>query len=385
MQSLDLTRSAPPLRRLTIHHFRQHLERPITTIMGPVTCRPALLLRIEDAEGAAGWGEVWCNFPPDGDLHRKRIAANILPAALSAGGLGASPFAALATRFRSLALQAGEPGPMAQVAAAADIALCDLAARRRGVSLTRFLGGLPRDVPAYASGISPDIWEPQVARMRARGFKDFKLRIGFGPDDSLPVARRLHAALEAGESLRVDANQAWDIDRALHRVADLEDLPLDWIEEPLPANAPLADWRRLAEATRIPLAAGENLRDRADFAEVIARGDISVVQPDVCKWGGLTGVVEIARAAREAGRRYCPHFLGGGVGLMASAHVLAAVGGAGLLEVDSSDNLLNSALSAHDGGLSQGRFVVPDRPGLGYDPDIGGAADMLEDTVERVI
>lgn len=372
---------SPALRRLSIFHFRQRLARPIPTIMGPVTCRPALLLRIEDSDGAHGWGEIWCNFPPDGDLHRKRLAANILPAALAEADLSGGVFAALETRFRSLALQAGEPGPLAQVAAGADIALCDLAARRAGVPLAEWLGGERHAVPAYASGLSPDIWQDQLARMRDRGFAHFKLRIGFGAGDGLPVARELLAVLRAGETLRVDANQAWDIGTALARVPELEGMGLRWLEEPLPADAPPDHWRRLSAATATPLAAGENLRSRAAFLRMIDTGAVRVVQPDICKWGGLSGGAEIARAARAAGRLYCPHYLGGGVGLMASAHLLSAVGGDGLLEVDSSDNILGAALAAHDGRLTDGLFSLPGEPGLGYDPDLGCVSDLRVDHI----
>ncbi|MCW2306304.1 mandelate racemase/muconate lactonizing enzyme family protein [Rhodobium gokarnense] len=375
---------APALARLTLYHFRHRLSRPISTIMGPVTARPALVLKIEDTEGAAGYGEIWCNFPPDGDLHRMRLACNILPDALSAISAGPeTAFFQLARRFHNLSLQAGEPGPLAQVAAGADIALADLAARRAGVPLAVHLGAeRVGPVPAYASGISPDIWPGQLERMRARGFRDFKLRIGFGVEDSLPELARMVAALAPDERLRVDANQSWSFDTALARVRKLGAFDLHWLEEPLRADAPWPEWQRLADASPVPLAAGENLRTAADFGAAIASGAIRVVQPDICKWGGLNGAAEVARQALAAGLSYCPHYLGGGVGLMASAHLLAAVGGPGLLEVDSSENPLSAGLSAHDGSLAEGRFPIPDAPGLGYDPDIACCSDMLREKIE---
>src|SRR3546814_2896454 len=80
-------------------------------------------------------------------------------------------------------------------------------------------------------------------------------------------------------------------------------------------DAPAADWARLAEAFPIPLAAGENLRGEAAFDAAIDGGALSVVQPDVAKWGGVSGCFAVARRALTAGRVYCPHYLGGGIGL----------------------------------------------------------------------
>lgn len=369
--------TAPPLARAEILHFRHALPDPVPTAMGPLAHRPALLLRLEDAEGAHGWGEIWCNFPPDGDLHRARLAAHVLPAALA--GLtadSAAPFETLTRRLHRLALQAGEPGPVAQIAAGADIALHDMRARRAGLPLARVLGGQLRPVPAYASGISPDGAEAQADRMRALGYRDFKLRVGFGPDDALDAAEGMAAGLRTGETLMLDANQAWDLATALARLKRLEPLGLRWMEEPLPADAPPRHWEALAAATSIPLAAGENLRARATFDAMIATRALGVIQPDICKWGGLSAAAAVAHRAEAVGITYCPHFLGGGVGLVASAHLLSAVGGAGLLEVDSSENPLLEAFSGRGLALENGHFPLCDAPGLGYDPDVQAMAGL---------
>lgn len=367
------------LKKFDLFHYRERLEVPIQTTMGPLTYRPTIILRIEDDEGAFGFGEIWCNFPPDGDLHRARLAGNILPTALAGmhGDVAKSPFDFLTARLKNLALQAGEPGPLAQISAAVDIAIHDLAAKRKGVSLAQLLGGKARPVPAYASGISPEKFEEQFERMRALGFRHFKQRIGFGKDEGIGEVEIAASNLLDGETLCVDANQAWSIETAISRSNRLEELDLQWLEEPLPADAPLEHWRSLAAHTRIPLAAGENLRGDREFATAFRAGAISVVQPDICKWGGLSGCHRVATAALEAGQTYCPHFLGSGVGLTASAHLLAAVGGPGRLEIDSSQNVLSSIFTANGVALSNGEFQIPTEPGLGYVPDLEAAKSML--------
>jgi len=371
-----------PLSRATIYHFRHTLPVPIPTVMGAMTHRPTLLMRLEDTEGAHGWGEIWCNFPPDGDYHRARLATRILPVAL-AGMSSETPdaFAEILRRLHRLIIQCGEPGPVAQIACAADIALHDMQARRAGVSLAKMLGGTVPAVPAYASGISPDMAPQQIARMRALGYRQFKQRIGFGPDDGIGAAAATAESLQDGETLMLDANQAWDLDIALRQCKRLDAMDLVWLEEPLPADAPDDDWQALAGAAAMPLAGGENLTGDG-LKRAIALGALGVIQPDICKWGGLSTTLKVARAAGAAGVRYCPHFLGGGVGLVASAHLLAAVGGDGVLEVDSSENPFIPVLSGRGLTLVDGQFPISAEPGLGFDPDVHALKDLLIARVE---
>ena len=103
--------------------------------------------------------------------------------------------------------------------------------------------------------------------------------------------------------------------------------------------------------------------------EVFSRANqsnwLSVMQPDVCKWGGFSGVLPVARQALSNNKRYCPHFLGGGVGLAASAHLLAAVGGDGLLEIDANPNPLREEVFSPV--INNGTIDLGTEPGLGLD------------------
>lgn len=138
-----------------------------------------------------------------------------------------------------------------------------------------------------------------------------------------------------------------------------------WLEEPLPVDAPEADWRALAQTSDVPLAGGENIAGREAFDRAICAGILSVIQPDVAKWGGVSGCFAVARAAISAGRTYCPHFLGGGVGLLASAHLLAAAGGDGLLEVDVNPNPLRDVIAPIADHVALGAWTLDAAPGLG--------------------
>jgi D-galactarolactone cycloisomerase len=368
----------PSITRIEINCFRYPLKQPLRTVFGVVESRPALILRIEDSDGAEGFGEIWCNFPQPGAEYRARLAASVLPRALK--GIGsADTFATwgiLRERLHRLALQAGEPGPADQIASGIDIALHDLAARRAGVPLAVWLGGKRRSLPVYASGIDSRDAPSMMAAARAQGYRAFKLRVGFGKASDEASVAAAFRALQPGEALMADANQAWDVDEACRMAEVFAAFPLVWLEEPLAADRPEDEWLRVAAASTSPLAGGENLRSATDFDMAIAGACFGVIQPDICKWGGLSACRDIARKTLAAGKRYCPHYLGGGIGLAASAHLLSAVGGDGLLEVDVNDNALREAFAGTVLPLQSGMVELPDAPGLGYIPDIQGARDM---------
>jgi L-alanine-DL-glutamate epimerase and related enzymes of enolase superfamily len=264
--------------------------------------RPAVLVRIEDADGAHGWGEAWCNFPACGAEHRARLIETVL-APLLLGRTFASPEAAfreLSAKTAVLAIQSGEPGPIAQSIAGVDIALHDLAARRAGRALWRHLARNPGDGAAaraavplsvYASGINPDQPGSVVEALRREGHIAFKLKVGFAAARDVGNLAEVRAAAGPGAAVMVDANQAWPLDEAIAMSRRLAEFAPVWIEEPLRADRPWLEWQRLAAASTIPFAAGENAIGDEAFDALIASRAIAIVQPDLAKWGGVSGVL----------------------------------------------------------------------------------------------
>jgi len=234
----------------------------------------------------------------------------------------------------------------------------------------KFLGGSNPTVAVYASGLNPDEPEKLAAVKRGEGYAAFKLKVGFGRERDLGNLRALRGALGAGARLMIDANQGWGLEEALAMQDALREFDLGWIEEPLRADTPLAQWRQLAAASCAPLAAGENMAGDAQFDAAIASRAFAVLQPDAAKWGGFSGCLPVARRIRAAGLRYCPHFLGGGIGLLASAHLLAAAGGDGMLEIDANPNPLRSEICGPLASIRDGHATLTDAPGLGIVPDL---------------
>jgi len=359
--------------------FRAPIEIPVVNAFGAMAERVAVFVRIEDTDGVFGWGEIWANFPTVGAEHRARLFDTfIAPRLLGREVTDPRPVWHELDRMLHLwGLQAGEPGAFAGALAGADIALHDLCARRAGLPLWRWLGGSDGSpLPAYASGLNPGAQAlAQVEEARARGFRAFKIKIGFGEEHDLATLAPVFASLHPGERCMVDINQGWDVATGVRMAGALGQFPLTWIEEPLAADRPAWEWAQLRAAARAPIAAGENLRGSLAYHQVLAEGHLSVVQPDCCKWGGLSATLPVAQAVVGAGRSYCPHFLAGGIGQLASLHLLAAVRGPGLLEWDANPNPMRERLLEGVLALREGMVAPPAGPGLGIAPDLSALSD----------
>ncbi len=368
--------SAVCCARIDAFVFRAPIATPVRTSFGTMHDRPAVFVRVEDTDGAVGWGEIWCNFPACGAEHRARLLETVM-APLLIGQRFDSPAAAfqwISERTDVLAIQSGEAGPMAQTIAGIDLALWDLCARRAGQPLWRYLGGRQDRVGVYASGINPDAPQRVAAARLADGYRAFKLKIGFGEERDLANLAAMREVIGPDLPLMVDANQAWSLAQACRIAPALAPFGLGWLEEPLRADTPWADWRTLAGVTGIPLAAGENIAGTAAFRTAIGESPLKVLQPDVAKWGGISACWPVIAQARQAGLRYCPHWLGGGIGLLASAHLLAAVGGEGLLEVDANPNPLRTLLAPRLSTVIDGVVQLGNDPGIGVEPDLAQLA-----------
>lgn len=348
------------------------VDTPVKTSFGTMTERPAVFVRVRDNEEGLGYGEIWCNFPACGASHR----ANLFQTEIAARVIGrnfqspAQVFAQITDATHVLAIQTGEFGPLAQCISGLDIALWDLVARRHNMALYKLLGDSSAVVSVYASGINPQNVSDSIAQLQDMGHSRFKLKIGFGPDTDVKNLQAAKDTLLDAQELMVDVNQAWNIESALIELPDILQFDLRWIEEPLRKDAPINAWLAFKKACTTRVAGGENFATTQEFEHAIKGQWMDILQPDVCKWGGITKCFEIAQYANQAGKIYCPHSLGGGIALAASAHLLAASGPhvSGILEVDNNKNPLREDVFPIS--PVAGQISLSDLPGLGVDTDV---------------
>lgn len=363
------TQPSVKIHKIETFIYRVEVSKPVVSTLGSIGQRVALLVRVQDHDGAYGWGEIYSTLPSFGAEHRAQVVHQIL-APLVLGKTIDDPgllWQTLSQKMHALTIQTGEPGPISAAIGGLDCALWDLLARRAQMPLYQLLGGTATSVPAYASGLNPADGPEIVERSRAQGFNAFKQKIGFNRVSDLDNLEAICKGMASHERLMVDVNQGWTVEEALHMAPNLNFFDLAWVEEPLRADRPANEWIACAEAFSAPLAGGENLRGD-DFSRQSEW--LGVIQPDVGKWGGVSASLEVGQQALASGKIYCPHWLGAGIGLLASAHVLAAVGGTGLLEVDVNENPLREALSQPFPVLANGCFVLPKGVGIGVDPDL---------------
>ncbi|MGE4421653.1 MAG: mandelate racemase/muconate lactonizing enzyme family protein [Pseudodesulfovibrio sp.] len=381
------------IQKIDLYVLRYPIDNPVRTSFGVMHDRPAVLVRVEDGDGAFGWGEIWCNFPTCGAEHRYALCKTVAAPLLFDGEYDSpdQAFEAITRKTHILALQAREPGPLANTAAGVAGALWDLEARRAGMPLYQYMflgedGEVPSGfIPGYASGINSAGAVENVKRHKDLGFNRFKVKIGFEFQDDLQVIEDVLSVLDESDTLCVDVNQGWTLEEARKRIRILGRYPLGWIEEPIASDHGPMEFAELNNINDIPIACGENIYGLDEFRQYARIHALGVIQPDACKWGGPGMCLAVARATLDAGLIYCPHFLGAGIGLWTSAHILAAAGGPGQLEVDINHNPLQNMLGSPAPALENGGYQLPGKPGIGVDPDLDAAAGYIlqHETLER--
>lgn len=358
--------------QVTAYPLRAHVRQGPESSLGSMPVRQGCLVRMEDCDGAYGWGEIWCNFPPHAAESRAWLVRDIIAPCLQGqifqDWRELRP--ALEQKLLRMMIHTGESGAFAQCFAGIDMAVADLCARRVNMGMSQFLGGSgTTSVGTYASTPSSGNLELQCGEIKNAGHTAIKLKIGYEPARDIAAIKTARESLGTEFSIMVDANQAWNYSLAKTQISALEPFRIDFIEEPLLANEDLSIWKRLSEHSSIPLAAGENISSQARFENHINDHSLHVVQPDVAKWGGISGALNVARYAHAREAQCYLHFMGTGLGMAASLHVLAGLGGDGRVELDVNENPLRTGLGEINLAVSNGRLSVPGGTGFGFEPD----------------
>jgi D-arabinonate dehydratase/D-galactarolactone cycloisomerase len=275
----------------------------------------------------------------------------------------------------------GDKGPWLAGIAGVDIALWDLLGKTLSLPVCDLLGGRFRDkIPMYASigggdAMTPDEMLKAVAPFAEQGFRAFKIRMHWGshrvdedPAKDLALFCAVRAFLGDGVPLAFDANNGYSVAMAIRQGRRLEELDLAHYEEPV-AHYDYDGLARVADALDAPVSAGEQEYTRWQFRDLIVRGRVDIVQPDVLKCGGITEMRRIMHLADAHNRAFVPHQNQATVGLAANLHVLATVP-FGLRPQEflgrqpELDALFREPLQWEDGC-----FRVPAKPGLGLELD----------------
>lgn len=186
-----------------------------------------------------------------------------------------------------------------------DVALLDAAARMRGLSATALLDG-PGGPPCQPTNqtLFRDTPDRVVARAQAyfdRGYRDLKLRIGFGdPADDLKLLQSVRQALGPEARLSADVNGAWSAAQAESLLAPLAEVGLDYLEQPIAPDS-LEESVTLARHANFPIMLDESLQGPGDIDRLCAVETPFLLHLKLVKIGGVDRLVEATAKAREAG------------------------------------------------------------------------------------
>lgn len=348
------------------------LVRPFRTSFGVQHVRDALLVRVRDADGRAGWGEVATTAAPVYDEEFTDGAALVLrdhlvPTVLRAGALRGADVPRHLAPFR---------GHHA-ARAALETAVWDLQLRTAGVSLASVLGAVRDRVPAGVSVGIPDGADrdavvaalvTQVGGYRGQGYRRIKAKVAPGAD--VDLVEGLRDAFGDQLPLQVDANAAYDPDDPGHVAAldRLDELELLQLEQPFGARR-LADHARHARRWRTPVCLDESATDRHTARDGLVAGAGTVVNLKVGRVGGLREALAIVALCRDRGAGL---WLGGmletGVGRALNVTLAALDGVTDPGDTSASARYWREDLTAPF-VLDDGHLQVPQEPGASRPPD----------------
>src|SRR5215469_7558306 len=365
-------------------------DPPYASASGVQSRRGALLVEVETDDGIVGIGEAGVGGG---------VTATVIEKDLKPALIGQDPLMieGLWQRMFVRTRQYGRRGLVLNAISGIDIALWDIAGKIAKLPVYKLLGACRDRVEAYASGgfyqegKGVDGISGEAEGYRARGFKGMKMKIGRNPstgthlrqlsgnvqfcetDPAEDLARiaAVRKALGPNAKLMVDVNCAWSPSFAIEMGREMAPYKLFWIEEPV-ATDDIDGSARIADALDTAIAGYETELGLYGFRELIARGAVDIVQPDIAWTGGFTEGKRIAAFAQAHHRMVAPHAFGSAVLLVASLHYAASIPNGLVLEWDQNPNALRSELLKEALRLQGDSTVrVPERPGLGIELDRG--------------
>jgi len=342
--------------------LRTPLHSPFVTALRRATNLETIVVELVDSDGHRGFGEAPQAWRITGESLAGAEACLSGPLADVVRGRSADDLVELIQAVTDAVV--GNHGAKA----AMDVALHDLAARRAGLSLPRFLGGTSHQVETdvtVSAGEVDQLTKDAQARI-GDGFAVLKLKIG--GDAAADVARvsAVRRAVGPDVRIRVDANQGWTPDAAIRVIRELEDagVGVEFVEQPVAAGD-RAGLAAVTAAVGTPVMADESLFGMRDLTELIRLRAADLVNVKLAKCGGLSTARTLLETAREHGLgTLVGSMMEGPIGVGAAASLVAAYPTTCVSDLDAAWWVASSPVT---GGItySAGTVVLPDAPGLG--------------------
>jgi D-galactarolactone cycloisomerase len=331
---------------------------------GVCTGRLTSLVEVRTDTGMTGIGSVY-SHPGLVELVIKHQLEPLLV------GQDPSSVEALWDRMYRVTRWYGRKGAAMSALGGIDMALWDLRGQAAHKPVWKLLGGERSTCPAYASALlwnDLDRLADEARRHLDRGFRRMKMRLGRSIEYDLAAVAAVRRAIGPDYDVMVDASMRYDVPTARRVGTHLAGERVFWFEEPFQPED-IDSYRALRGTVDVPVAAGENEFGLQGFRELIRAKAVDIVQPDVCRAGGITEVHRIAREAAAAGVRVATHTWSDAVTVVANAQVVSAAPNGATVEVDQTGNPFIERLLAEPLDIRDGLLHLSDRPGLGIELD----------------
>jgi len=139
-----------------------------------------------------------------------------------------------------------------------------------------------------------------------------------------------------------------------------------WFEEPIPPDN-VDEMAKVARAVRIPIATGERLTTKAEFAPALRAGAATILQPALGRAGGIWEMKKVAAIAEVYNAQMAPHLYAGPVEWAANIHLAASI--PNILMAETIETPFHKALIRDSIRVEDGFIIPPDAPGLGINVD----------------
>jgi D-arabinonate dehydratase/D-galactarolactone cycloisomerase len=331
------------------------------------------IVKITTDTGLVGWGEAKAPVAPTATAAIIRDLAT----GLLLGEDPTNPALQWERMYGSMRIRGHHTGFWMEAISGVDIALWDITGKALGVPLSKLLGGNFRQrVKVYASAIPgvradapDDAWDrlrTTAEDIRQRGFRALKMGIGLGVAADLRSVSIVRETVGSDFLIFTDAAAMYNFPEAVALGRGLEELGVGWLEAPMPPEE-VEGYGRLARTLDVPIAS-DLIFNRWQTRDLLVAGGVDVVQPDVCRAGGLTECKRIAELADAFGKAATPHVsIGSAIHFAASVHLAASLPNQSVMEFWYGANPIGDVILRRPFRVEQGYFWLPDGPGLGID------------------
>lgn len=333
--------------KLRLHELALPLAHPFTIAHGSISTQRSLVVELE-YDGVSGFGEVTENSYYGHTI--ESISSSLTSArAILPAYADQSPEHVWESARQAL-------GDDLFALSALDMAAHDLCGRRSDKPLYQ-LWGLEWNKDLRSSfTIGIDSIDRMIAKLKEQpGWSIYKIKLGTDRDLQIVEALRQHT----DATFRVDANCGWTVEETITNSRALSDLGVEFIEQPLTADAPLAQRQKAFHESALPLMADENCLVESDVQQ--CAGSFHGVNVKLCKCGGLTPALRMLQTARRLGMKTMVGcMVESSIGISAAAQLsplldFADLDGAVLLKEDPAEGVR----------IDRGRILLSDQPGAG--------------------